>query len=421
MRIVRDYTPEEVATIDSGVQLVFSRDDVRPSPAASYRVRFHDMLEAFTIYPRTDRDLVVNELIWRAVKDSSFRSCLWPARLPVDAADDEDTQHLGRHENSVVFALGIPDQLVSYLQCVSLDEMYESILCMLADAARSEDEDGMESMREELAPSIWNDLEFLLSEGQTRGQRFKQNSMLTSAAAAPAPYSPLEESDGMELENDISDRTSTMATESQSATLWRGQESCMYASYLLDQALHVAQDHDFWQIPITGATFEPTDELATDTHDNDQAVMIHSLYNDWQLYAKNCMIASPPTPTTSITGGHTRPPSPLAPALGPNGMLRVEEPTASTIRRRTERKQVLSTMMTLVQEQRQGATWARAATVLSCAKRSESYLASLPHHVVQHCILPKVVLEEECPAAADETKSVAIFQTLDMSPPLQSE
>lgn len=419
MRNVRDYRQEEMATIDSGIKLVFARDDVRPDQDDPYRVRFHDMLEAFTIYPRNDRDLAVNELIWHAVKNSSFQSCHWPSRT---AAANVDQGGEYRNTQSRIFALGIPEQLVNYLQNVTLPEMYESILCILADAARSEDGEGLTIMRKELAPSVWRNLEKLLVEGESRLRRMQR--LRTPAAAFTASAGsrrrPVEDTSPMTAEAGESLPSVGKTNPSSSTRLQEDQESCLYASYLLDQALHFAQDQDYWQIAITGATFEPAGVLATEMHDSDQAVVIHSLYNDWRMYAKNCMISSPPAPAATAARGTKRPASPLTPALGPGGMLQFEAPTTANRRRtRIDRKQVLTTMMKRVQEQRQEDTWKRTATVLSCAERSDSYLASLPDHIVKHCILPQIVLEQCCPGPAK--KSVSIFQTLDMRPSGQPE
>jgi hypothetical protein len=410
MSPVRGCIPEGVATPDRGVQLVFSRDGICPEPGASYRVQFHNKLEAFTIYPRNDRDLVVNELIWHSVKDSSFRSDAWPTRPgAAEHAHAIGDQARLKHGNATaVFALGIPDQLVKYLQSVTLDEMHDSILCMLADAARSEDESGLQLMENDLAPSMWDDLTFLLREGQTQRQRKRQKNV-------PQPVSLLASSSETYATN-YSSGAGPLPTALTSNMLWRGQESCMFASYLLDQALHSAKEHNYWQIPITGATFELATEQAT-AHDNDQAIVLHSLHSDFHLYLTNCMIApKPPVSATTSNRGTKRSASPLVPTLGSGAVDHLHGESIDTSRRtHIERRQVFSTTMTLVQERHQSETRARAATVLSCTKRPDSYFASLPHHVVQHYILTKVVLEELCPAEAD-AKSVAIFQTIDMSP-----
>jgi hypothetical protein len=376
MRRVRDYSAEEVAAVDTGVQLVFARDDAGPPPAAGCRVRFHAALETFTIYPRTARDLAVNELLWRAVRDSSFRSDTWPA-----AATPRR-----------VFALGIPDALARYLQCVSVEEMHDSVLCMLADTARGEDGHVLHEMRRELAPPVWDQLSLLLTRGAHQRRR-RQPPASPRAAAARRSRTPTK--------------------------LRRGQDSCLFASYMLDQALQKAEEHDYWRIAITGATFEPATAAATAAssapHENDQAVTMHSLYNDWQLYAQSCMIAEAPRVRGGTGGGGRRCAArPLSPVVGPGGISRPEATGASARRTRAERRQVRQTMMTLVLERRQAETWARAAAVLACADDDGSYFATLPHHVVQHCILPKVVLEDVRPSQAD--KSVAVFQTLDVAP-----
>lgn len=403
-----------MATIDRGIQLVFARDGVRPAQHVPYRVRFHNMLEAFTIYPRNDRDLAINKLLWYAVRDSSFQSRLWPSKLTTTNPDERDQGHEKVDTNSVIFALGIPEQLVNYLQNVTLTEMQESILCMLADAAKSENREGLELMREELAPSIWKNLELLLVEGR-RSIPLKKKIRMPTAGPAASNASrclPLEDTSPMTTEGD--DRHSPHQKANTSFHgLGDSHDSCLYASYLLDQALHIAQDENYWRITITGATFEPATASRTEMHDNDQAVVIHSLYNEWRLNEKK-LLDSAITPSP-VARGTKRPASPLSPALGPGGMLELAAPTIAGERQtQTDTKKGLTTIINLVHKQRHEETRTRAATVISSTESCDSNLASSPNHTLRNPIAPNAGFAGRCLDSTE--KSVSTFQTIDLNP-----
>lgn len=393
MQQIRDYTSQERATIDDNVQLIFARDEARPHCTA-LSVQSHDILETFTVYPRTARDIAVNERIWWTVHESSFCSATWPK-----------SEKAGRQSVSV-FALGIPSDLVQYLESVTLDEMHNSIICMLADAAKSEDEDGLQAMRADLYPAIWEHLTALLTRGvvprpQRRsrpgGSRSREGSF-SSTESDPARTS-------CRRPQSSTPDTSSRERETTRTKLRKGQESCMYASFLLDQALRNAQAHDYWQIGISGATFQAQGGPGGISFGSSQAFVMGSLYQDWQVYAKSCMVSER---KSDRYRGQEDPCS--------TGMASsMQSQARATQRVRIQRGQVLQTMMRLVQERRQEDTWARARTVLQCASSTNNLLGRLPGQVVQHCILPKVVIEEDA-LDARRPMAVEIFQTLNQPP-----
>lgn len=417
MRPVLDYSLEEMASIDRGIKLVFARDGVRPARHVPYRVRFHDMLEAFTIYPRNDRDLSINKLLWHAVRDSSFQSRLWPSKLVSTNLDENSHGQDKTDRDPAIFALGIPEQLVNYLQNVTLTEMQESILCMLADAARGENREGLKLMREELAPSIWENLELLLVEGRSSVHRETQPHAPASGAAASNGSRRLPVEDTSPLTREGDERHSPLP---KARPLLRGhdgnQDSCLYASCLLDQALHIAQDQNYWQITITGATFEPATVLRPETHDNDQAVVIHSLYNDWKRNEKNRLLGSKVTPASPAARGTKRPASPLSTALEPGGMLELIAPATEGERyTQRDKREELRTIVNMAHKQRQEETRKRAVTVIISAESRQSQLVSLPNHTLTNNILPNTMIDQRRLDSPTE-KSVSTFQTIDLSP-----
>lgn len=393
MHRIRDYTKEECASIEENTKLLFARDDARPLSEVTLQVKTHSTLETFTIYPRSARDVAVNESIWWTVHESSFSSASWP-------------KGESRGQAVTVFALGIPTDLVRYLESVTLDEMYNSIICMLADAAKSEDEDGLLAMKADLCPTVWDHLVVLLTRGvvpmQQRHRRTlgpSDNRQDTSNFARTGPLTIPQRStpDNSNLPRLLGE---TICTK-----LRRGQESCLYASFLLDQALKNAQAHDYWKIAISGATYIEVDGPQRVIFDSPYGFMLDNLYQDWQIYAKSCMVSE-----NRINFARER-------EEFDGQELKCSGPhhARSTQAICVQRGRVLRTMMKLVHERQQEDTWVRARTVLQCADSRTSLLGRLPGQVVQQCIIPKVLIEETLDEGRN-INAVEIFQTINRPP-----
>jgi hypothetical protein len=370
---VRDYSLEEMSLIDSQMHLMFARDGAGPSRDSPFHVRFHTSLTSFTIYPRSERDIAVNVLLWRAVHESSFRSCEWAdgmvARLSLPS------------EHITIFAALIPIELVRFLEAVTVEEMHHSVLLMLADAAQGEDSEELEHMRTELAPSVWNRLEALIKDMQG------YNHVYRTALEGPR------------MQGD----------EGQNTPLSKGNMlgAARHASFMLDQALQKAQEHDYWKIDVQGAAFHAGVALGATQAGNRLARMMRNLYDDWRVYATSCMIAERSTPRRSKI---LPPTSPI-----------ICRSYATTRRIAKRRKGALEAMMTLVHAQRQKETWDSVITTLLCAKRKNNLLGMLPEHVMQQEILPQIII------ASHQPKNVSIvdvqwpqvpllFQTVNVEP-----
>jgi hypothetical protein len=382
---MRDYDPDELCALDRTAHLVFARDDlVMPGTGAPGGVRHHDTLVTFNVYPRSDRDVELNELLWRVVRDSSFKST-------------ELAPYLARKRKSpdapigVVFALAIPLKLIHFLEAVTLEEMHSSVIHMLADAAQGEDEDGLELMRHELSPAIWTRLEPVL----------------------------LDESGCCESRADLP--TSDAAGDHSSCER-QGVMCNKYASSMLDMALQSSHAQNYWSVDIQGTLFEPYHQAHCDTHsdnarqpshNNDRAAVTHSLYLDWRVYARVCMVMD--TTISNISSASADQSS-----WSDNDEIprwtSGDSPSETAVKCRL----ILDTLLQLVSEQRHAATWERAQTLLLCANRSGNKLHTLPEHVIHHEILPRMVLEEparseDSPGAHNE-HSVVKTPALDIGP-----
>jgi hypothetical protein len=403
---MRDYDRNELRALDRTAQLVFARDDDhRMMPAApgaaspaTPRVRHHDTLLTFNVYPRSDRDVARNELLWRVVRDSSFLSAeLDPhlARTPMQP--DHNTPNMGV---AVVFALAIPLKLVHFLEVVTLDEMHNSVIHMLADAAQGEDEDGLQLMREELSPTIWSRLEPVLLE--------ESACCCVSRPAQPPPSS------------------STPPAGDRSPCARQGVMCNKFASGMLDMALQSSHAQNYWSVDIQGTWFEicpPPQQQHGDTqseknpnnqttHNNDRAAITHSLYLDWRVYARTCMVMD-----TQRSNGWTAS-ADHQHSWWPDNYEMMPRWTSGNSPPETAVKcrLILDTLLQLVSEQRQAATWERAETLLLCASRRGNELHTLPEHLIHQEIIPRVILED--PVLLEDSRDAQHELTVVTSPAL---
>jgi hypothetical protein len=370
---VHDYSLEEVSLIDSQMHLVFARDSAGPPTDSPFHVRFHTSLTSFTIYPRSERDIAVNVLLWKAVHESSFRSCEW--------ADGMVARQSLASEQITIFAALMPIELVRFLEAVTIEEMHHSVLLMLADAAQGEDAEELEHMRTELAPSVWNRLEALIKDMQG------YNHFYRTSIEAPR----------------------MQGVEGQNAPLSKGNRpgAARHASFMLDQALQKAQEHDYWKIDVQGAAFHTGVALGATQAGNRLAGMMRNLYDDWRVYATSCMIAERPTPRQSK----------VLPPTSPN----ICRSYATNKRIAKRRKGALEAMMTLVHAQRQKETWESVIMTLLCAKRKNNLLGMLPEHVMQQELLPHIILTSHqpnnvCIVDVQRPQVPLLFQTVNVEP-----
>ncbi|CAN8065093.1 unnamed protein product [Agarophyton chilense] len=171
----------------------------------------------FNIFPATTRHLQENDFIWHAVNAGSLSVPLHLQGLlnPVKTCPEATT-----------FALIVPSRLGSFLRRVSLQDMQQAVINMLADAAQGESEQGVLDMKDALDPSIWNALTAVL-----RGQ-FEQT------------------------------------------------ESTNRASFLLDNALIQVTDEDPWKVRATLGIFGPP------TLPFLSGAVLESMNEDWMLYLR---------------------------------------------------------------------------------------------------------------------------------------
>lgn len=198
---VDDHSTQDLGRTD----LVFA-NDLPPylNGLLDQRILFFDpAFTYFTVYARTTSEIAVNNLLWRCVQDSSFPSTAWRC--------------FAKEATSTLIALAIPHPLKQFLEYATLEEMHESILVMLVDAAQGEDDDGLAKMRTELAATVWDQVADRLARISTFAS--KQTSMRSHATSH------------------INIR-------------------CIS---LLDRALQAAGEDNLWRISVRSTSFEPTD------------------------------------------------------------------------------------------------------------------------------------------------------------------
>lgn len=157
-----------------------------------------------------------------------------------------------------------------------------------------------------------------------------------------------------------------------------GGLSCSNASFMLDAALQTAQAHDYWKIETDAALFVESSHISTFEQQCDPAHLSHlrahatvlaSLYRDWATYASHTLIWE--------------------------SFLQTANPAPA--RQRARRNAALDTMMTLVRQKRHSDTWERVRELRRCAETHGNFLASLPPQVVEHLLIPLLVLDHHHP------------------------
>lgn len=151
---------------------------------------------------------------------------------------------------------------------------------------------------------------------------------------------------------------------------FRNGVQCTSASFMLDTALQTAYEHDYWSIDVEGAIFLPKRHIAFNCISNDAraAAVLASLYQDWATYTANELIWEVSLPE--------------------------DAPTDSS-RASARRKVALETMMRLVRQGRQTEMWQRVDALRQCAQNQSSLFGKLPFQVVEHFLVPRIVLDSD--------------------------
>lgn len=345
-----EYAAEKLALLDCGVYHLFRRGEDNAAQQKK-SVVFSPVLTAFTVYPRSEQELRNNEMLWRVVQESSFQ--------------DTDVEDLCPDEmgGAQIFALGYSIDLVRFLQSVSVEEMHQTVVYILADAVYGESDEGLQKMQQELAPSFWASLQNVVFEKNAHGSDALQQNTNPRA--------------------------------------WTKPPLCIRrASFMLDEALQGAKDHDCWRMEINGTLFVPQNDIATkqDREKNPQgskpllpiadwcmetrAMVVHSMYLDQIRYSESCLALRI---NCERSGG--------SPVYHPRQIAAHNVNQTRSLRTKARRRVILETMMRLVRQQGQVETFERAKTVLLCANRSASLLGQLPSHIVRQLLIPLMIAD----------------------------
>lgn len=154
-------------------------------------------------------------MLWHAVKHSSFPTPQYhqPSLTPFQPLPQAH-----------FFSICVPHKLAAFLNHVSLVEMRQAVIYMLADAAQGESEQGLQHMEKTLAPTVWTALKSAIN-----------------GTAIPSP---------------VVDQ----------------------ASFLLDAALTADHSQDLWRIEIVAGIFAPGNLPWMN------GTVLASMYEDWSLY-----------------------------------------------------------------------------------------------------------------------------------------
>lgn len=110
-------------------------------------LRYGRFIACFNLYPGSRRDLEVNHLLWSVARNGEY---------------DPVTGNVLLKNN--VLALAYPAAFYDFLASVTHEELTLCILEVLAMIAEGEDAEGLSLMKQELEPSIWDDLVSYMKE-----------------------------------------------------------------------------------------------------------------------------------------------------------------------------------------------------------------------------------------------------------------
>lgn len=339
----KEYASEKQNLLGTGTLVLFPTDG--PPPHVTTPIVLPDLL-FFTIYPTSEQDLYINELLWRMTQTSCFSQTKVAEVLPPNTP------------NCSAFAIAIPTQLACFLSSVTLSEMRSAVIYMLADAAQGEDPKGLAQMHADLPSCVWRNLTFLME--QTVAQR---NAGWGIAEGATPGITR--------------------------------------ASFLLDAALQTAPSQDYWKIQVEIGFAEPmmmgnvpltlvsrekkelgrhclrvfsklkAEEDAAQGVDlaPKRAQVLHSLYEDWCRYSAICSWV-PHISRRGCAGG------------------RDQEETTSRY------KDAFTLMTCLVGCDGQRYTWERVRSLRLCMSDTTSFVSWLPAQIVDQILVPMIVISD---------------------------
>lgn len=340
----QEYAYEKKRLLASGALLVFPTDGPPPhftTPIISPGLLF------FTIYPTSEKDIEINELLWQMSQNTYFAQEDIVKVLPSTAP---------KHPT---FSVLIPSQLARFLTAVTLEEMRAAVIYMLADAAQGEDPKGLAQMHADLPPCVWRSLNCLMDETLVR-----RNAGWGVAEGAAAGVTR--------------------------------------ASFLLDAALQTAPNQDYWKIqveigfakpimtPITRhyplaltseesidlsirslrifTTLKAEDDAAKHGGEGPKrAQVLHSLYEDWYRYSAIC-------------------------SWIPKRPFDLGAPTRKSEKFSLRYRSAFTLMTCLVECDRQRYTWERVRSLRLCRNDKKSFVSWLPQQVVDQVITPMLVM-----------------------------
>lgn len=131
----------------------------------STALRYGRFVACFNLYPATTHDLAVNDLLWRVAHDGEY--------------DPQIGNHLLQYN---VMALAFPTAFYAFLSSVSKQHLDRCVLQVLALIAEGEDAEGLNLMKHELEPTLWQKLEHYMQQTQTENRNSSElNESLESA------------------------------------------------------------------------------------------------------------------------------------------------------------------------------------------------------------------------------------------------
>lgn len=113
----------------------------RPHSRASTALRYGRFVACFNLYPACRRDLDINHLLWTVARNGEY---------------DPATGNILLENN--VLALAFPVPFYNFLASVTREELDTCTREVLALIAEGEDTEGLNLMKQELEPSVWEDL-----------------------------------------------------------------------------------------------------------------------------------------------------------------------------------------------------------------------------------------------------------------------
>jgi len=142
------FSSSEVAQLALPDNQMFFPMSSRGPPPEGCQFHAISKILSFSVYPTCPQDLEFNVLLWRIANEASFD----PATIKQVSGVD-------------TLCLIMPRTLFHFLSRVSLEEMHDCVLSLLAEVAVDEDGYGLGVMESELEPSVFLQLKEVLKRG----------------------------------------------------------------------------------------------------------------------------------------------------------------------------------------------------------------------------------------------------------------